>query len=120
LAADEPSPAVVTGRVVGSGAVLVFPGQGSQWVGMAAGLLDSSPVFAARWVECESVLSSFVDWSLTDVARSADPGVLERVGVVQPLLWAVMVCLAEVWRSVGVEPAGVVGHSQGEIAAAVV
>ncbi|MGW4059748.1 type I polyketide synthase [Amycolatopsis sp. NPDC004747] len=104
----------------GSGPVLVFPGQGSQWVGMAVELLDSSPVFAARWAECEAALESFVDWSLTEVARSSDPAVLERVDVVQPLLWAMMVSLAELWRSAGVEPAAVIGHSQGEIAAAVV
>nr|WP_274912458.1 type I polyketide synthase [Streptomyces sp. WZ-12] len=122
VAAGEPAAGVVAGAglVAGSGAVLVFPGQGSQWVGMAAGLLDSSEVFASRWAECERALVPFVDWSLTEVARSADPAVLERVDVVQPLLWAVMVCLAEVWRAAGVEPAAVVGHSQGEIAAAVV
>ncbi|WP_245805218.1 type I polyketide synthase [Amycolatopsis australiensis] len=121
LAGGEPSPAVVTGAVVdGTGPVLVFPGQGSQWAGMAVELLDSSEVFAARWAECETALSSFADWSLTEVARSADPAVLERVDVVQPLLWAVMVCLAELWRAAGVEPAAVIGHSQGEIAAAVV
>ncbi|SFW88490.1 Acyl transferase domain-containing protein [Amycolatopsis australiensis] len=121
LAAGEPAPGVVTGRVAGGGGpVLVFPGQGSQWVGMAVELLDSSAVFAARWAECETALKSFVDWSLTEVARSADPAVLERVDVVQPLLWAVMVCLAELWRDAGVEPAAVIGHSQGEIAAAVV
>ncbi|MGW4059746.1 type I polyketide synthase [Amycolatopsis sp. NPDC004747] len=121
LAGGEPAPGVVTGRVAGgTGPVLVFPGQGSQWVGMAVSLLDASEVFAARWAECEVALSSFVDWSLTEVARSADPAVLERVDVVQPLLWAVMVALAEVWRSAGVEPAAVIGHSQGEIAAAVV
>ncbi|MEU9117970.1 type I polyketide synthase [Streptomyces sp. NPDC048483] len=124
VAAGVPGVGVVSGVAgsVGSGAgpVLVFPGQGSQWVGMAVGLLDSSPVFAARWVECERALGSFVDWSLTEVARSGDLVVLERVDVVQPLLWAVMVSLAEVWRVAGVEPAAVVGHSQGEIAAAVV
>ncbi|MFB7636776.1 SDR family NAD(P)-dependent oxidoreductase, partial [Streptomyces sp. NPDC056149] len=122
LAVGEPAAGVVTGAGVGagSGAVLVFPGQGSQWVGMAADLLDSSEAFASRWAECERALAPFVDWSLTEVARSTDPAVLERVDVVQPLLWAVMVCLAEVWRAAGVEPAAVVGHSQGEIAAAVV
>ncbi|MGW4059749.1 type I polyketide synthase [Amycolatopsis sp. NPDC004747] len=121
LAGGEPSPAVVTGEVVGNtGPVLVFPGQGSQWVGMAVELLDASEVFASRWAECEAALSSFVDWSLTEVARSADPAVPERVDVVQPLLWAVMVCLAELWRDAGVEPVAVIGHSQGEIAAAVV
>ncbi|MFE6692176.1 SDR family NAD(P)-dependent oxidoreductase, partial [Streptomyces sp. NPDC057743] len=126
VAAGDAAAGVVTGAGtgagldVGSGAVLVFPGQGSQWVGMAADLLDSSEAFAARWVECERALAPFVDWSLTEVARSADPALLERVDVVQPLLWAVMVCLAEVWRAAGVEPAAVIGHSQGEIAAAVV
>ncbi|MGW4059745.1 type I polyketide synthase [Amycolatopsis sp. NPDC004747] len=122
VAAGEARDGVVSGvaGLPGAGPVLVFPGQGSQWVGMAAELLDSSPVFAARWAECEEALRSFVDWSLTEVARSGDPAVLERVDVVQPLLWAMMVSLAELWRSAGVEPAAVIGHSQGEIAAAVV
>ncbi|MGW7533245.1 type I polyketide synthase [Amycolatopsis sp. NPDC054798] len=98
--------------------VFVFPGQGSQWVGMALGLLESSPVFAERLSECAAALESFVDWSLLDVLR--DGSSLERLDVVQPVLWAVMVSLAEVWRAHGVRPAAVVGHSQGEIAAAVV
>nr|WLE93511.1 PKS T1(KS-AT-KR-KS-AT-DH-KR-KS-AT-KR-KS-AT-KR) [Streptomyces sp.] len=96
--------------------VFVFPGQGSQWAGMALELLESSPVFAARLAECAAALESFVDWSLLDVLR----GPLERLDVVQPVLWAVMVSLTEVWRANGVRPAAVVGHSQGEIAAAVV
>ncbi|OPF73137.1 polyketide synthase, partial [Streptomyces antioxidans] len=105
----------------GLGPVLVFPGQGSQWVGMGAELLDASPVFAARVAECERALAPYVDWSLTDVLRGADgAGHLGRVDVVQPVLWAVMVSLAAVWRSFGVCPVAVVGHSQGEIAAAVV
>ncbi|MGX1855790.1 acyltransferase domain-containing protein, partial [Streptomyces sp. NPDC055299] len=101
--------------------VFVFPGQGSQWMGMAVELLDSSPVFASRLAECEAALESFTDWSLSGVLRGAEgaPG-LDRVDVVQPVLWAVMVSLAEVWRAHGVEPAAVVGHSQGEIAAACV
>ncbi len=101
--------------------VFVFPGQGAQWAGMAVELLDSSPVFAARMGECATALEPYVDWSLTDVVRGAEgaPG-FDRVDVVQPVLWAVMVSLAEVWRSYGVEPAAVIGHSQGEIAAAAV
>ncbi|MER6202733.1 acyltransferase domain-containing protein, partial [Streptomyces sp. NPDC001586] len=101
--------------------VFVFPGQGAQWVGMAAGLLESSPVFARRMAECAAALEPLVDWSLLDVVRGVEgaPG-FERVDVVQPVLWSVMVSLAEVWRSLGVEPAAVVGHSQGEIAAACV
>ncbi|MCP2170189.1 type I polyketide synthase [Goodfellowiella coeruleoviolacea] len=122
LAADQPDPAVVRGvPTPGGRPVLVFPGQGSQWTGMAVELLDSNPVFAERMAECAAALSSFVDWSAIDVVRGAPgaPG-LDRVDVVQPVLFAVMVSLAEVWRSCGVEPAAVVGHSQGEIAAACV
>ncbi|MBI0299888.1 SDR family NAD(P)-dependent oxidoreductase, partial [Streptomyces sp. PRKS01-29] len=99
-------------------AVLVFPGQGSQWVGMAAGLVESSPVFAERLGECAAALAPFVEWSLVEVL--GDPVALGRVDVVQPVLWAVMVSLAELWRSYGVEPSAVIGHSQGEIAAACV
>ncbi|MFK4273908.1 acyltransferase domain-containing protein, partial [Streptomyces milbemycinicus] len=101
--------------------VFVFPGQGAQWVGMAVDLLESSPVFAESVAECEAALSAHVDWSLTDVLRGAEgaPG-YDRVDVVQPVLFAVMVSLAGLWRSVGVEPDAVMGHSQGEIAAACV
>ncbi|MEV6280269.1 type I polyketide synthase [Nocardia sp. NPDC051832] len=108
---------VVAGEVVsGSGVVWVFPGQGSQWVGMAQGLWESSPVFGARMDECARLLSGLVDWSLRDVL--GDEQALRRVDVLQPALCAVMVSLAQLWRSVGVVPAAVVGHSQGEIAAA--
>ncbi|MFE6023658.1 type I polyketide synthase, partial [Streptomyces sp. NPDC056441] len=83
--------------------VFVFPGQGSQWVGMAAGLLESSSVFAERLAECGAALEPFTGWSLLGVLRgeAGVPG-LDRVDVVQPVLWAVMVSLAEVWRAAGV------------------
>ncbi|SED16520.1 type I polyketide synthase [Streptomyces melanosporofaciens] len=122
LAADEAAPGVTRGVAdVRGRSVFVFPGQGAQWVGMAVGLLESSPVFAEAIGECESALSAHVDWSLTDVLRGAEgaPG-FDRVDVVQPVLFAVMVSLAKLWRSVGVEPDAVMGHSQGEIAAACV
>jgi acyl transferase domain-containing protein len=98
--------------------VFVFPGQGAQWVGMGARLLAESPVFADRIAECAAALESFVDWSLLDVLRAGAE--LDRVDVVQPASFAVMVALAEVWRSYGVTPDAVLGHSQGELAAAVV
>ncbi|MFE3221938.1 type I polyketide synthase, partial [Streptomyces antimycoticus] len=120
LTRGEPGGLVAQGVAGSAGKpVFVFPGQGSQWVGMAVELLDSSPVFAGRIAECEVALSGFVEWSLVEVLRGGGPG-LGRVDVVQPALWAVMVSLAEVWRACGVTPAAVVGHSQGEIAAAVV
>ncbi|MEU7276965.1 type I polyketide synthase, partial [Streptomyces asiaticus] len=115
-------PGVVVGESAPPGrSVFVFPGQGAQWVGMAVGLLESSPVFAEAIGECESALSAYVDWSLTDVLRGVEgaPG-FDRVDVVQPVLFAVMVSLAKLWRSMGVEPDAVMGHSQGEIAAACV
>ncbi|MEU5164218.1 SDR family NAD(P)-dependent oxidoreductase [Streptomyces sp. NPDC020875] len=100
---------------------MVFPGQGAQWAGMAAGLARESEVFAARLGECADALEQFVDWSVRDVVYEAEGAAsLERVDVVQPLSFAVMVSLAALWESVGVRPGGVVGHSQGEIAAAVV
>ncbi|MFI9503680.1 type I polyketide synthase [Nocardia sp. NPDC052566] len=115
----ESGPGIAQGSAADAGPVVfVFPGQGSQWAGMARELLDESPVFAARMAECEAALAPFVDWSLIGLLRSEDP--LGRVDVVQPVLFSVMVSLAAVWRSFGVVPAAVVGHSQGEIAAAVV
>ncbi|MFJ1749257.1 SDR family NAD(P)-dependent oxidoreductase [Streptomyces sp. NPDC088116] len=139
LADGEPHPAVVhapallagarpaagdeassgAGRAVaraGRKVVFLFPGQGAQWVGMARELSVSSEVFADSMSACAEALEPFVDWSLADVLE--DASALERVDVVQPALWAVMVSLAEVWRSFGVRPDAVVGHSQGEIAAA--
>ncbi|MEV6932617.1 SDR family NAD(P)-dependent oxidoreductase [Dactylosporangium sp. NPDC051485] len=115
LAAGEPAANLLEGFAgEPRRAVFVFPGQGSQWVGMASELLADSPVFA----ECERALAPLVDWSLREALT--DPELLERVDVVQPVLWAVMVSLAAVWESHGVIPAAVIGHSQGEIAAAVV
>ncbi|MCI3934400.1 type I polyketide synthase [Streptomyces sp. AN091965] len=111
----------VTGTGTPGKVVWVFPGQGSQWAGMGRELLDSSPVFAERVGECAAALERWVDWSLIDVLRGdAEPELLERVDVVQPASFAVMVGLAAVWASVGVEPDAVLGHSQGEIAAACV
>ncbi|MCD9593944.1 acyltransferase domain-containing protein [Streptomyces sp. 8ZJF_21] len=105
--------AVVVGRMV-----FVFPGRGSQWVGMARELVDGSLVFAARMDECGQALESFTGWRLADVLGDVD--VLERTGVVQPVVWAVVVWLAAVWRSLGGVPDAVLGHFQGEVAAAVV
>ncbi|WP_336924243.1 SDR family NAD(P)-dependent oxidoreductase, partial [Streptomyces sp. JWR5-1] len=122
LASGAPHAHLLTGSAGRSARpVFVFPGQGAQWTGMAVELLDSAPVFAARMAECAAALEPHVDWSLLDVVRGEPdaPG-LDRVDVVQPVLWAVMVSLAELWRHHGVEPAAVLGHSQGEIAAAAV
>ncbi|HMH90157.1 MAG TPA: type I polyketide synthase, partial [Streptosporangiaceae bacterium] len=121
VAAGVPADGVFDGHVAGGKAVFVFPGQGAQWERMAMELLDSSPVFAEEIAACSEALSRHVDWQLEDVLRGV-PGApsLERVDVVQPALFAVMAALARLWRSYGVQPTAVLGHSQGEIAAAYV
>ncbi|ORW85266.1 polyketide synthase [Mycobacterium sp. IEC1808] len=122
VASGSPGAGAVVGRARAAGeTAFVFPGQGSQWVGMAAQLLDESTVFTDHMRRCDKALGEHVQWSLLDVIRAAPgaPG-LDRVDVVQPALWAVMVSLAELWRSMGVAPDAVIGHSQGEIAAACV
>ncbi|MEU5857123.1 SDR family NAD(P)-dependent oxidoreductase [Nocardiopsis dassonvillei] len=111
------------------GPVLVFPGQGGQWAGMGRSLLDGEGVlaeaFTRRLRECERALEPHTDWSVSAVLRGdsqAPPltGEGSRADVVQPALWAVMVSLAGVWEDLGVRPSAVVGHSQGELAAACV
>ena len=115
LAVGEPSARVVTGSPSNGRVVFTFPGQGSQWIGMARDLLTTSPVFAHHVDRCAAALAPHTDWSLGDVLRES---AFDRVDVLQPTLFAVMVALAELWRSSGVRPAAVIGHSQGEIAAA--
>ncbi|HWX99239.1 MAG TPA: type I polyketide synthase, partial [Mycobacterium sp.] len=122
LANDDLAGSVIRGTATPAGkTVFVFPGQGSQWLGMGIELLDTAPAFAQQIQVCEDAFSEFVDWSLTDVLRGAPdaPG-MDRVDVVQPVLFALMVSLTELWKSVGVTPDAVIGHSQGEIAAAYV
>ncbi|HEY3871172.1 MAG TPA: type I polyketide synthase [Actinocrinis sp.] len=129
VAAGGDSARVVRGVVAGpvgpvgplGPVVFVFPGQGSQWPGMGRRLYAESEVFARRIDECARALAPWVDWSLVDVVTGAPSAAsLDRVDVVQPALFAVMVSLAQVWQSLGVVPDAVVGHSQGEIAAACV
>ncbi|WP_052808535.1 type I polyketide synthase [Streptomyces cyaneogriseus] len=122
LACGEPHPCVVDGSADGrreDGVVFVFPGQGGQWAGMGLDLLTTSGVFAEHIGACERALAPWVEWSLTEMLhREAEDPVWERADIVQPVLFSVMVSLAALWRSYGIEPDAVVGHSQGEIAAA--
>ena len=120
VARGEPGDGIAVGSAGPAGKVaFVFPGQGSQWPGMALELWRTAPAFAASIEACAEALSPFLDWSLEDVLRDA-PGAppLEQVDVVQPVMFAMAVSLAALWRSYGIEPEFVVGHSQGEVAAA--
>ncbi|MGW7824888.1 type I polyketide synthase [Streptomyces puniciscabiei] len=121
LADGEPSPRVVTGTAAAQpgGTVFVFPGQGSQWTGMGVRLMRTSPVFAKHLTACATALEPHTGWNLVDVLHQAQGApALDRVDVVQPALWAVMISLARLWEHLGITPDAVVGHSQGEIAAA--
>ncbi|WP_067833275.1 type I polyketide synthase, partial [Actinomadura kijaniata] len=116
LSADTPAANLVQGRETPGKTVFVFPGQGSQWAGMGLELMESSPVFAEHLRACEQALRPHTGWALTDVL--GDEAALERVDVVQPALFSIMVSLARLWQHHGVHPDAVIGHSQGEIAAA--
>ncbi|MDG4826234.1 type I polyketide synthase [Asanoa sp. WMMD1127] len=120
-AAGRIDPLVVEGSVqtgVTRGAVWVFSGQGSQWAGMGRELLATEPAFAASLTRTDALISSEAGFSVLDVVRSGQP--VSGCGFVQPVLFAVQIALADLWRSYGVTPAGVLGHSMGEVAAAVV
>jgi acyl transferase domain-containing protein/acyl carrier protein len=101
----------------------VFPGQGSQWPAMGRELIDREPAFGAALERCEEAMRPFVDWSLLG-QLAAEPGSPEdrllEIDVLQPTLASIEIALAALWRSWGVEPAAVVGHSMGEVAAAYV
>ena len=103
-------------------AVFVFPGQGGQWAGMGRELLAEEPVFRAAVEGCDRAVRDAAGWSVLEVLRDAGGEAggesSSRPEVVQPVLWAVQVGLAALWRAWGVEPAVVIGHSMGEIAAA--
>ncbi|WP_437621817.1 amino acid adenylation domain-containing protein [Sorangium sp. So ce1151] len=100
--------------------VFVFPGQGSHWAAMGKALLAECAEFAKALVECDDALRPWTGFSVLALVRGEEDRPLDRVDVVQPALFAMYVALAAAWRSLGLEPAAVVGHSQGEIAAAVV
>ncbi|MER6129759.1 acyltransferase domain-containing protein, partial [Streptomyces sp. NPDC001795] len=122
LAAGAPAAGLVQGVAdVDGRTVFVFPGQGPQWPGMATELLDTDPDFREHFTACAAAVEQYVDWSVEAVLRGEDGApTLDRVDVVQPLLFVTMVSLARLWQSRGVHPDAVVGHSQGEIAAACV
>ncbi len=123
LARGEAAASVLTGQAVPEQRTVafVFPGQGAQWAGMGAELMESSTVFRDQVQECSAALDPHLGWRVAESLASADWQVpQERVDVVQAELFTMMVSLAALWRWHGVEPQAVTGHSQGEIAAAYV
>ncbi|MEU6117408.1 beta-ketoacyl synthase N-terminal-like domain-containing protein [Streptomyces sp. NPDC047117] len=120
-AADgAPGPAGVVGSAKGSGGtVFVFPGQGPHWVGMTARLRATDPVFAAAVREVDEAMRPVLGRSVLDLIEHGADGRLATEHV-QPALFTVAVGLAATWRAAGVQPAAVIGHSMGEVAAAYV
>ncbi|MGR6918508.1 type I polyketide synthase [[Actinomadura] parvosata] len=119
LAAGTPDDAVTTGRLLtdpGPGPVFVFSGHGSQWAGMGRELLASEPAFARVIDELEPVFADEIGFSPREALSGGD---LTEVGRVQTMIFAMQLGLVEVWREYGVRPHAVIGHSVGEIAAAV-
>jgi polyketide synthase 5 len=113
---DSPhEPAVDRGE---HGPVWVFSGQGSQWAAMGAGLLATEPTFAKTVAEIEPLIAAESGFSVAE-AMSA-PSVVTGIDKVQPTVFAVQVALAATMKSYGVVPGAVIGHSMGEVAAAVV
>lgn len=110
----SPSGLTVTGKVV-----MVFPGQGAQWLGMGKDLLEKETIFRECIEQTDKVLRQFCDWSLLDqLDASPQQSRLNEIDVIQPTLFAIQLALAKLWISWGITPHAVVGHSMGEIAAA--
>ncbi len=102
----------------GARTAFLFPGQGGQWNGMGRRLLETSPVFRESMERCDAVVRDELGWSVLDRLQDDSLDGVVAVQDVQPVLWAVQVSLAELWRSCGIEPDLCLGHSMGEAAAA--
>jgi hybrid polyketide synthase/nonribosomal peptide synthetase FtdB len=99
----------------------VFSGQGPQWAGMGLELMAREPVFRAAVEECECRFADLAGWSLlAELTAEPERSRLEETEIAQPALFALQIGLAALWRSWGIEPDAVVGHSVGEVAAACV
>ncbi|HZM78681.1 MAG TPA: type I polyketide synthase [Candidatus Limnocylindrales bacterium] len=120
LAAGQSAPGVVGPHdgACGPGTVFVYSGQGSQWAGMGRRLLDDEPVFAAVVAALEPVFVEQVGFSLQQILLAGEP--VSGDAKVQPVLMGLQLALTELWRSYGVQPDAVIGHSMGEVTAAVV
>jgi phthiocerol/phenolphthiocerol synthesis type-I polyketide synthase B len=100
------------------GTVFVYSGQGSHWAGMGRQLLADEPVFADAIAELDPVFVEQIGFSLHQVLANGEP--ISGDAQVQPVLMGLQLALTELWRSYGVHPDAVIGHSMGEVSAAVV
>src|SRR3954471_23673162 len=97
----------------------VFSGMGPQWWAMGRQLLQDEPVFRDKIKQCDELLRQHAEWSLWDeLTADEECSRINQTHIAQPGIFALQVGLATLWRSWGVEPAAIVGHSVGEVAAA--
>ena len=102
----------------------LFTGQGSQYVGMGQHLFETQPTFRAVLERCEALLGPYLERPLLSVMYPPSGGgpvgarLLDETSYTQPALFALQMALTELWRSWGVEPQAVLGHSVGELSAA--
>ena len=99
----------------------VMSGQGPQWWGMGRELMQHEPVFRKTIERCDAAMRPWARFSLLEeLGRTEETSQMHRTEIAQPAIFAMQVALAELWKSWGVQPAAIVGHSVGEIAAACV
>ncbi|MCH0569853.1 acyltransferase domain-containing protein [Streptomyces sp. MUM 136J] len=125
VSAGEAHPDIARGTVAGGGdggrIAFVFSGGGTHWAGMGLELLDRHTGFRERMEECDAAVRAVVGWSVFDaLAVPAESSRLDETDIQQPVLFALQVALAGLWTDLGAEPAALIGHSIGEVAAACV
>ena len=99
--------------------VFVFTGQGAQWWAMGQHLLEREPVFRKTIEKIDSFLKPLAGWSLIkEMTKDDEKSQINKTNIAQPAIFALQVALAELWKSWGIEPSKVIGHSVGEVAAA--
>ncbi|MZQ80587.1 SDR family NAD(P)-dependent oxidoreductase [Paenibacillus sp. 5J-6] len=99
--------------------VFVYSGMGPQWWAMGRQLLEKEPVFRQAVEECDQLLQPYTGWSLlNELLKDEEQSLMEETEVAQPAIFALQVGLTALWRSWGIKPDAIVGHSAGEVAAA--
>ncbi|MFN6486362.1 MULTISPECIES: SDR family NAD(P)-dependent oxidoreductase [unclassified Nostoc] len=101
---------------------LLFTGQGSQYINMGRKLYNTQPIFRQTLEQCDEILRPLLEHSLLEVLYPSQglEDLLDRTAYTQPALFAIEYALYQLWKSWGIEPDVVMGHSVGEYVAATV